>query len=402
MRALHFDPFSGIAGNMTLASLIHAGLPVDYLNNELSKLNLDENFRLKINPSKTSGISGIQFDVEITKKQEHHRHYSDIVEIIEKSLLPKNTKDLALRFFKIIGEAEAKIHQIPLDHVHFHEVGAIDSIVDLIGVAIGIDYFKPEKITSSPVPQGVGEIKCEHGVMPNPAPATVEILSGVPIYTLPIPKELTTPTGAAIIKGLAESFQFPDSFQTKSIGYGIGSFEFQERPNFLRIFIGEVEDSIGVEEGEITKIEVNIDDMSPQLYEPLIQSLFQAGAIDVAIFPIQMKKHRPANRVEILLNRDKFDAVTKALFLNSTTIGFRYETLKRRCLTRKISQLETPYGLIPIKESYLGNRLVQATPEYDTCVEISRKTNLPVKEIIEKANVIASSSVIASEAKQSR
>lgn len=385
MRALHFDPFSGIAGNMTLAALLHAGLPEDYLKSELTKLNLNDNFDLKINPSKTSGISGIHLDVVIKKPQEHHRHYTDIVELIEKSSISTNAKNIALNCFKIIGEAEAKIHQIPLDDVHFHEVGAIDSIVDLVGVAVGIDYFNPQKITSSPLPQGIGKIKCEHGTMPNPAPATVEILTGVPIYTLQIHKELTTPTGAAIIKGLAESFELPNSFQTKSVGYGIGSFEFKDRPNFLRIYIGELETTIGADEGEITKIEVNIDDMSPQLYEPLINSLFQAGAIDIALFPIQMKKQRPANRLEILLNKEKFDSVTKALFLNSTTIGFRFETLKRRCLKRKMTKVETQFGSIPVKESYLDDKLIQATPEYDTCVEISRKINVPVIEILRRA-----------------
>lgn len=391
MRALHFDPFSGIAGNMTLAALIHAGLPKEHLKNELSKLNLDDQFNLNIGSSNTHGISGIKLDVEIKKPQEHHRQYTDIVEMIEKSSISTNAKNLSSKFFRIVAKAEAKIHQVSIDHVHFHEVGAIDSIIDLVGVAIGIDYLNPQKISSSPLPQGIGEIRCEHGVMPNPAPATIEILRDIPIYSLPIPKELTTPTGAAIIKGLVQSFEFPKSFNISSTGYGIGFFDLKVRPNFLRIFIGEVEDSISIEDGEITKIEVNIDDMSPQLFEPLMNSLFKAGALDIAIIPIQMKKQRPATKLEILFSNEKFDEIAKTLFLNSTTIGFRFEKMKRLCLLRKMAKIDTQYGTIPVKEAYFKDKLVQVTPEYDACMEISHKINVPLKQILGDAQQVLQS-----------
>jgi len=243
MKIVHFDCFSGIAGDMTLAAMIDAGLPVNYLKEELSKLSLDDNFSLEVSKASRHGISGTKLDVKVTKAQHGHRHYSDICNIIESSGLKATVKELALKFFKTIGEAESKIHQVPLEKIHFHEVGAIDSIVDLVGTAIGIDYFSPDKITSSPVPVGTGEIRCDHGVMPNPAPATMEILKGIPINQLPINKELCTPTGAAIIRVLAEKFELSPNLKVTSTGYGIGTFELSERANVLRILIGEESDS---------------------------------------------------------------------------------------------------------------------------------------------------------------
>ena len=289
MRILYFDCFSGVSGDMSLAALLDLGLPREKLSQELAKLGLG-NYSLEIFAGSRNGISALGLNVKAGAQEEHHRHFSDIRRMIEASTLEKSVKETSLGIFQRLAEAEAKVHGQRLEEVHFHEVGAVDSIVDIVGTAIGISHFAPERIFSSDLPMGRGFVECQHGRLPVPAPATLEILKGYPIKNVDVEGELVTPTGAAIVAALSTAADSWRGMKIDRIGYGMGKKEFPDRPNLLRLILGQTAEAYRSD--QVAVLEANIDDMNPQFYDFLMERLFEHGALDVSLSPLLMKKNR--------------------------------------------------------------------------------------------------------------
>jgi len=359
---------------MILGALIDAGLDPTYLSKELRKLKI-KNYKLQITKIKKQGIIGFHFDVK-TNKERKIRSLQDILAIINRSKLSKDIKLLSGRIFRRLAEAEAKVHGIPINKVHFHEVGAIDAIIDIVGAVIGIENLGIEKIYCSPLPHGKGKIKTSHGFLPNPAPATAELLKGVPTYGTNLKAELVTPTGAAIISTLAESFGDIPRIEVSAIGYGAGTFNLPI-PNMLRVFVGEAQ--IPAEKDAILQIEANIDDMNPKLYSKAIRALMKAGALDAYIIPILMKKERIAINLVILANPENRDKILKELFTRTTTFGARVYLVKREKLTRKSVKVKTKFGQAGVKIGSLGKEIKIIAPEFEDYKKIARKHNIPIQ-----------------------
>lgn len=384
MRTLYFDCFSGISGDMTVGGLIDLGVPGEYLISNLEKLGISNEYKIEIKKSMKNGIEGTSFDVHLTHhhhhEEEHHhgRNLFDIEGLIDKSSLNPNVKNLSKDIFKIVAEAEAKVHGRGIYEVHFHEVGAVDSIVDIVGAAICIDYLKPDRIIASPINTGRGFVKCQHGIIPVPAPATLNILKDIPIYCDEREFELTTPTGAAIVKALALEFKKLPEFKVKAVGYGCGKRD-TDIPNVLRVILGE-------EEGEEYSIlEATIDDMNPQIYGYLMDRLFDAGAKDVYYTPVYMKKNRPGIVVTITTPVSKEEEIKRLMFRESTTIGIRRFKIERTELSREFKTLKMDSGEVSFKISSYKGEIVNASPEYEDIKKLSMELNLPFKEVYNSA-----------------
>ncbi|MFH1826130.1 MAG: nickel pincer cofactor biosynthesis protein LarC [bacterium] len=349
-KIAYFDCSSGLAGNMILGALVDAELDKDYLKKELQKLDIGH-WKLDISKRKLQGTQGTYLQVK-TKKEKESRTITDITAIISKSKLAKKTKKQSISIFKRLAQAEAKVHNLPVNKVHFHEVGAIDAIVDIVGSVIAIEKLGIEAIYCSQLPHGRGVIKHSHGILPNPAPATAELCKGIPTYGTNIKGELVTPTGAAIITTLAASFGDMPRIKVESIGYGAGSKKFA-LPNFLRVFIGEAE--LPTEKDAILQIDSNIDDMNPKDYDRAIAKLMKAGALDASIHPIRMKKQRKAVKLEVLCKPKDKDKILRVIFSETTTIGTRAYLVKREKLRREIKKGE--------KISYLGAEIITIKKE---------------------------------------
>lgn len=400
MKILGYDCFSGISGDMHLGALVDLGVPKRYIEEQLRLLPMADEFRIFWETVVKQGIRGTQCHVvdlheqtqHCTHEEEHkhhhahheHRTYAHIAHMIEETPLSENIKTWALRILRIIGEAEAQVHGKSIEEVHFHEVGAVDSIVDIVGAAIGIDYLQPDMVVVSPVVLGSGTIQCAHGIMPIPAPATALILRNVPIVYGGPTFECTTPTGAAIIKAISSHFdQLPTCTITR-IGYGFGTYQGTDRPNALRLWIGESTDT----GDDVCVLSANIDDMSPECYESAMDAFFQAGALDVWITPMYMKKMRPAHTLQVMCNTcDK--AVMEGLFFTHTsTIGVRSASVDRHVLDRTVEIVTTPYGEIPVKVSTYEKRVVQVKPEYDVCRQLATEQQVSVMDV-QRAAVVA-------------
>lgn len=350
MKIAYFDCPSGISGNMILGALIDAGLDPVYLRKELSGLRLTA-YSLRLKKIKKLGIAGTHLDVKV-KEQQRHRGLKDIHSIIKKSKLSRTVKKLSSAIFRRLAEAEAKVHGIPVNKVHFHEVGAVDAIIDIVGACSGIEKLGIEKIYCSPLPSGKGKIVHAHGLLPNPAPAAAELLKGVPTYSAGIKGELVTPTGAAIITTLADSFGGLPRMKVESIGYGAGTMDLPI-PNLLRIFIGEAQ--IPAERDAVLQIETNIDDMNPKLYDRAIRNLMKAGALDASVQPIRMKKFREAVKLVVLCRPEDRGKILDAVFTETTTIGVRIYLVQREKLRREIRAGK--------KISYLGPQIKRVKSE---------------------------------------
>ncbi|MBI5682846.1 MAG: nickel pincer cofactor biosynthesis protein LarC [Deltaproteobacteria bacterium] len=384
MKTAYFDCFSGISGDMTVGAFIDIGLDINALKRELKKLPL-KNYTLIAEKDKRHSITGTKFRCQVSEVRcQEKRTYIDIKKLIEKSKLKKPVKDLSLKIFKTLAEAEAKIHNCKIDDVHFHEVGAVDSIIDIVGAAIGINELGIEEVYSSPIPLGSGMVKTSHGIMPVPAPAAIEILKGVPTQPSHVKDEITTPTGAAIIKTLAHSFGEIPQMNILKTGYGVGDKNFKEMPNILRVIIGEnVHGSRLTAHGSrLIMLETNIDDMNPQVYEYVMERLFEAGALDVFLTPIQMKKNRPAVLLNCLCEEDKKDKLLEIIFRETTSIGIRIYSVDRYCLAREIKKVSTRYGKINVKVSKLDGKIVNVQPEYEDCKRIAKEKKVPLKEVM--------------------
>lgn len=389
MKILYYDCFCGISGDMNLAALIDLGVPKEYLMEELSKVNLNSEYEMKIERSVKLGITGTRVDVKLNESSHgeeehghdhyhHHRKLKDIEKIINSSHLSDKVKNISLGMFMKIAEAEAKIHGKSLCEVHFHEVGAIDSIVDLVGAAICIDYLKVDRIIASPVQVGGGFVECSHGIIPVPAPATTEILKNIPISTGIVQFETTTPTGAAILAVNVEEFTSKIDFSIEKIGYGIGHRDL-EIPNVLRVYLGEQERSEKVEEQYI--LETNIDDMNPEFYEYVQERLFEVGALDVFKTPIYMKKGRPGINLSVLISEKGEKDVLDVIFEETTSIGVRKHKVEKIMLNRDFSKVKTEYGDITVKKSYYKGKLVKYKPEYEECKAIAKEKNISIDKI---------------------
>jgi pyridinium-3,5-bisthiocarboxylic acid mononucleotide nickel chelatase len=404
-KTLYFDCFSGASGDMILGALLDLGLPLDDLRGALGSLPVDLG-GISATRVLRAGVSATKFaaaaeashrhdhgdeehhhgdhhhdhdDDHHHHHQHHHHSLQEISDFIRQSALSAEGKDRAVHLFERLAEAEAAIHDVPVEKVHLHEVGAIDSIVDIVGAVHGLERLGADRIVASPLNVGGGTVKCAHGVFPVPAPATARLLQGVPIYAGEVQMELVTPTGALIVTGYAESFGPVPSMTVERIGYGAGDRDPKGYPNVLRLMIGEGERAGQVQ--AVVEMTCEIDDMNPQLFGPVMDHLLAAGALDVYFASVQMKKGRPGTLVTVLARPGDREKLSAILFSETTTIGVRYQEMKRECLDRAIRTIETPLGSIRFKIASRGGRVLNASPEFDDCARIAADKGLPIKDV---------------------
>ncbi|HEY2963585.1 MAG TPA: nickel pincer cofactor biosynthesis protein LarC [Pyrinomonadaceae bacterium] len=381
MKTLYFDCFAGASGDMILGALVAAGVDPTMLREQLSLLRVD-GFSINFETVDRSGLSATYARVE-TAHEHKHRHLSDIRKIIEDSGVSDGAKRLAVQIFTRLAEAEARVHNEPVDHVHFHEVGALDAIVDIVGAAICFDLLKIDRFVCSPLHVGSGMIQMAHGRFPVPPPAVAELLKGVPFYSTDIQGELLTPTGAAIITTVCREFGPIPRIATQAAGYGAGTREYKDFPNVLRVLIGETEADAATDE-RLWMMETNIDDMSPQLLGHVMERAFELGALDCYFTPVQMKKNRPGVLLSVLCGSDEKEKLMNLLFTETTTIGVRSYAVERRALRRSMVRVETQYGPIDVKVAHLNGRVVNEMPEFEQCRAAASKAGVPLK-VVEEA-----------------
>lgn len=381
MKILYYDCFSGISGDMNLGALIDLGVSPNYLKGELKKLAVGD-YKLKITKDSRKGIWGTNVEVAVSFKHKlTKRTFKNISGLINKSSLSANVKKISLNIFTKLARAEGKVHNCDPQQVHFHEIGAIDSIVDIVGAAICLDSLSPDLILSSPVELGGGFVHCAHGTLPVPAPATVEILKGVPVKSGAVPYETTTPTGAAILAVNVSEFTDKLSFTVQKIGYGIGKRD-TELPNVLRVYLGEKQPQTEDAENQTPLLmECNIDDMNPELYEDMMEAFFTAGAHDVFLTPIIMKKSRPAVKISVLCDDKKRKAIEEIFWLRTSTFGLRYQQVNKTILPRDFSMVSTKYGNVTLKNGYWQGRKIKSKPEYEDCRRLAKEKGVSVREI---------------------
>ncbi len=422
MTVLYYDCFSGISGDMNLGAMVDLGVDPEYLRKELGKLKAGS-FWLEFKKEQRKGITGTRAYVHLTEHNDpikagqqskqtlnhdhphlpnqeqnhgqekyhgfHERNLEEIREIINHSSLNNTVKKRSLAIFTRIAEAEAKIHGKSVNEIHFHEVGAIDSIVDIVGAALCLEYLKPDRIISSSVEVGGGFVKCEHGIFPVPAPATAEILQNIPIKSGSVQSETTTPTGAAILATVVNEFNDNVHMIIRKTGYGIGSKDF-DIPNVLRVHMGELADSAAtdLETQAAYIIECNIDDMNPEMYGHIMDLLFEKGADDVFITPIIMKKARPASKLSVLCGTKIADEIVNILITHTTTLGVRKHKVEKMMLKRDFQQIKTRFGPVTVKTAFYKGKRLRTKPEFEDCVRIAKENNIPVQAVYQEINKI--------------
>jgi uncharacterized protein (TIGR00299 family) protein len=389
VKILYYDCFAGISGDMNLGAMIDLGVDPEVLREELRKIEIGS-YEIQVKRDQRRGIFGTKVDVILPSGEgapaahgHGHRSFKDIAGLIEKSNFSEGVKRTSHNIFMKIARAEAKIHGHSIDEVHFHEVGAIDSIVDVVGAAICFDYLKVDQILSSPVQVGGGFVKCAHGMLPVPAPATAEILTGIPIKSGIVPFETTTPTGAAILAATAGRFAERVDFTPLKIGYGIGQRD-TDVPNVLRVFLGEMDDEeqdLDVEVKEACLMECNIDDMNPELYEDIVERLFEKGALDAYLTPIIMKKSRPAVKISILCDADHRRGLEEVLWLQTSTFGLRVNKIAKLMLRRDVTTVKTKYGDLCVKNAYLRGERIKWKLEYEDAKRLAQEKGVSIKAI---------------------
>ncbi len=384
MRVAHFDCFSGISGDMTLAALIDAGVDADAIRRGLDSLGLP--LKLNYSTKRRCGIAGTHVEIE-APAETAERHLPEIEALIGRSALTATQKDLAIRIFRRLGEAEARVHGIPIERVHFHEVGALDSIADIVGSAIGLDLLSVERFSSRSVPPGSGMVKCEHGLMPIPAPATAVLLQGVPLATVPVTGEMPTPTGAAILTTAVTEWIEQPAMTVKKIGHGAGTKDFPDWPNVLRLFVGEADGSrLPVPSSELQDtvwvLETNLDDVPAEVIGYCMERLFAAGALDVYCIPIQMKKNRPGVLLSVLAPAEKVAELEAIIFRETATFGIRHYPARRHKLQREPATVATPWGEIRGKKGWRDG-LTVFTPEFEDCARVAREQGVPLREVFD-------------------
>ena len=383
MRVAYFDCPSGAAGDMIMASLLDAGVSRSRLEDELAKLRLP-GWRLAVREVMKGDFRATKVDVEIDRDAHHHRSLRDILEILEQSGLDASVRERAARIFTRLADAEARVHGTDRESVRFHDVGAVDAIVDVAGGVIALDLAGAQEVYISALPIGGGLVGGPHGRIPVPGPGTAELLRGFPVVDTGVRAELVTPTGAAILTTLAVSAGRMPALTVEAVGYGAGTKDLPGMPNVLRCFLGRTVDGRAGDE-TVLQVETTIDDMSPQLYETLIERAFEAGALDVFLQPVIMKRGRPGVVVTALCVPERIGDLSRALFEESTTIGVRWSEWRRARLQREMVELTTAYGTIPFKVSRLGDRIVTVTPEFADVARVAREKSLPVREVLDQA-----------------
>ena len=378
MRIAYLDTIAGISGDMTLGAFISAGVSLDRLIAELGKLRLG-GFEVTAKHIQRSGITAVKVDVTISEAPKYHRHLADINAIIDQSDLSTAVKDRAKKIFHEVAVAEAKVHNSTIEKVHFHEVGAIDSLVDIVGTSICVELMGVERVFSSAVKVGNGgTVTAQHGAIPIPTPATSEILKGYPVVLTDIPFELTTPTGAAIIKALSHGTLASEQLTVTAIGYGAGTRELPGVPNLLRVIVGELESRL--DRDDLLVVETNIDDMNPEILPYVIEKLIAAGANDAFLTPIVMKKGRPAHLLSALVEQSRMDAILSIMFRETSALGVRIQHVERRKLTRTQKTLQTSLGTVTVKSVMVDGK-EKLLPEFEECKRLAMEKNLPLKDV---------------------
>ncbi len=384
MKLAYFDCFSGISGDMTLGALVDAGCPINHLRTELEALRVP-GWELSAEKVWKNGMAATHVKIR-TEEQHQHRSLTAIREILNESKLAPPVRDRAAVIFQKLGEAEARVHDVPLEKIHFHEVGALDAIIDIVGACIGFAALGIDKFACSPLNVGGGTAKMAHGILPVPAPATAALLQGKPTYSNGVQRELVTPSGAAIVATLCDSFGPQPPMTVNAIGYGAGTADLEGQPNVLRMMIGEAaEKAVPGYDEEIAVIEANLDDMNPQIYGYVLEKALAAGALDVYTTPVQMKKNRPGTLLTLLCHPQDTNALMSLVFAETTTFGVRTYRAQRRTLPRESVNVTTSYGDIRIKLSRVNGRILHVAPEYDDCRKLAAEKNVPLQQVISEA-----------------
>lgn len=382
MRVAHFDCFSGISGDMVLGALIDAGIPVEAIRSAIDSLGLP--IQLEVETVKRCGFPATKATV-IAADQEDYRFLPDVEAILARGALTERQRDLARTIFRKIAVAESAAHGLPLERVHFHEVGALDSIADIVGAAVGLDLLGVAKFTSSPVAVGSGTVKCAHGMMPVPTPGTAELLKGVPLASTVVKAELTTPTGAAILTTVVREFVTSPPLTIERIAHGAGTKDFVEQPNILRLFLGTTSDMVPPthhgERDSVIVLETNLDDISPEVIGFTMERLLAAGAFDVFMLPIQMKKNRPGVLLSVLCEESRVNDLEAIIFRETGTFGIRRTPAVRSKLQREVITVQTPWGPVKAKRGWRHDGFAILTPEYEDCARIAREQGVPLREV---------------------
>jgi len=385
MKTLYFDCFAGASGDMILGAMVAAGVDANFLREQLSLLRVS-GFNINFEIVNRSGLSATYARVE-TAHEHEHRHLSHIKQIIEGSDLSDSVKQRAVQIFTRLAEAEARVHNEPIEKVHFHEVGALDAIVDVVGAAICFDALQVDRFIASPLHVGSGMVKMAHGQFPIPPPAVTELLKEVPFYATEIKGELLTPTGAAIITTVCSEYGPIPQMKTQATGYGAGTREYQDFPNVLRVLVGETEGTPDTLDERLWMLETNLDDVSPQIVGHVMERVLELGALDCFFTPVQMKKNRPGVLLSVLCGANEKEAVMRLLFTETTTLGVRNYEVSRRALRRSVVRVETQYGPIDVKVAHLDGRVVNEMPEFEQCREAAARSQVPLKLVEQAARV---------------
>lgn len=384
MKAAYFDCFSGISGDMTLGALVDAGCSIDVLRTKLQGLKVP-GWEISSARVWKNGMAATHVRVK-TEDTHTHRSLTTILGILHKSNLDTNVKGRASAIFRKLGEAEAAVHDVPIEKIHFHEVGAVDAIVDIVGACIGFEELGFEKFACSALNVGGGTAKMAHGILPVPAPATARLLLGKPTYSNGVQKELVTPTGAAIVATLCNHFGPQPAMNISAIGYGAGTADLESQPNVLRLMAGDLaETTTDTHGGTIRVLEANLDDMNPQIFGYLLEKALAAGALDVFATPVQMKKNRPGTLVTVLCKPEDEAKFQEMLFAETTTLGLRSHLVERRALPREFVKVSTRFGEVRVKVSRAAGRVQHASPEFDDCRKLAEEKNVPLHEVMEQA-----------------
>lgn len=386
MRIGYFDCFSGVSGDMILGTLVDAGLDLHQLQEAIAGLGVP-GIRLAAEQVKRGGFVGTRIHVETDEPGHPHRRLREIQEILESADLPEDVRADAGRIFRRLAEAEAVVHGGSADQVHFHEVGALDAIADIVGAAWGIRRLGLMRIHVSPINLGGGVVQSAHGRLPVPAPGTAALLTGIPVYGSDVPAELTTPTGAAILTTLATAYGPMPAMSLEQVACGAGRLDLREQPNLLRLLIGEQAGS--TDRDQITVLEATIDDMNPQFFEPLLDRLFEAGALDAFLSPVIMKKSRPGTTLTVLADPAIADRCASVVLTHTTSFGIRSYTATRRKLSRDVITVTTRHGNVRVKRGWSGDRITILSPEYEDCRRLAQAAGLPIQVIYDEARQAA-------------
>ena len=382
MKLLYLDCFAGISGDMLLGALLDLGVPADALRRELSKLALP-GYSIATARVIKQNIAATKFDCRETQPQHHHRGFTEIAGLIAGSALAEPVQRRAISVFRRLGEVEAKIHGVPLEQIHFHEIGAVDSIVDIVGVCLALDWLGVTMVQASPLPCGSGFVETAHGKFPVPAPATLELLRGVPVVPAAITGELVTPTGAALLAEFCSRYGAVPALVIEKIGYGAGTRDWPALPNVLRAVLGQPTELPAAD--KVAIIEANIDDMNPELFGAVMERLLATGALDVFWTPVQMKKNRPGTLLTVLCEPAAAEQVAELVLTHTTSFGVRISEARRRTLAREMVPVQTKFGEIAVKIGRLAGQVVQRAPEFEACRRAAALASVPVKDVYNAA-----------------